>query len=529
MITSVTLLKEFTVQMKSQGLRILISIRMVIGWIAFIATMLNFGKPTFLVAGVLSFYFLLTSLFGYLYVKKKESFDSGNGLFTFFLSFDFLAIVAGFYLAIHSYPKEFAAIPIQNSVFFTIFFFYQLYIAFYLNRRFSTLMGILVILSYIGGLGIAIAKGTAVFTQYRLEAQTPGKIVLTIEILKIILLMAITYCLVRLVSFLLDILENNNQRLAEEINLRETTLLKNDRLVTLGTLASNVAHEINNPLAGIKAMNEYLFSEEFTFLKRKEPLWKEKETEFLFIERNRKQKRDDYDVIYTLFHFLPKEELDFLAERCIDLGIDHKSFEGLALELNAEWEFVFLWLKYKTMEKANLLISNGINRTEKIISTFQQISEPYLDRLNEKVRVGENIRDVLLLYNQFFSEGLILKTEIDDSLESKVSESAMKLVWTHLILNAIQAAKPGKGIVHVKVTKFSEEEIQVSVTDNGKGIPDDQKESIFMPFFTTRDKGEGSGLGLPISKDIVEKQKGRLEFQSVPGNTVFSVYLPLAK
>ncbi|WP_244241511.1 sensor histidine kinase [Leptospira perdikensis] len=515
--------------MKSKGLRILISIRMVIGWIAFIATLLNFGKPTFPVAGILTLYFLFSSIFGYLYVNKKTSSDSGNGIITFFLAFDFFVILSGFYSAILSYPKEYAAVPIQNSVFFSIFFFYQLYIGFYLNRRFSTVMGLIVILGYMGGIGIAVSRGTEVFTEYRLEMQTPGKIVLTIEFLKLILLLGKTICVVKLVSFLLDILENNNQRLAEELNLRETSLLKNDRLVTLGTLASNVAHEINNPLAGIKSMNEYLFSEEEAYLNRKDPLWKEKEKQILWIHRTRKQKREDFDSIRNLYKFLPKVELDFLAERCIDLGIDHLSFEGLTLEFNEEWEFVLLWLKFKTVEKANLLVVNAINRTEKIISTFKQFSQPFSYQDKENVRVGDSIRDILLLYNQYFDMGRNLITEIDDSLESNLSESAIKLVWTHLIFNAIQAANPVNGMVKVKVTKFSEKEIQVSITDNGDGIPETQKEFIYIPFFTTREKGEGSGLGLPVAKEIVENQMGRIEFYSVPGNTVFSVFLPIAE
>lgn len=527
MVTSSTLLKEFSVQMKSKGLKILISIRMVIGWIAVIATLLTFGKPTFLVAMVLACYFLITSFLGFHYLKKV-SLDSGNGYFTLFLFFDFCVIMSGLYFAILSYPKEYAAVPIQNSVFFSIFFFYQLYIGFYLNRQFSTVMGILVILGYLGGIGIAVFKGAEVFIEYRLEMQTPGRIVFTIELLKMMILLAKTYCVVRLVSFLLDILENNNQRLAEELNLRESSLLKNDRLVTLGNLASNVAHEINNPLAGIKSMNEFLFWEEESYLNRKDPLWREKEKQILWIHRTRKQKREDRDSIYNLFRFLPQADLDFLAERCIDLDIDYKSFEGLALESNEEWEFVMLWLKYKTMEKSNLLVSNAINRTERIISSFQQFSRPYLDRDKQTIRIGDSLRDILLLYSQYFEMGRTLTTQIDDTLESNISEPAIKLVWTHLIFNAIQATNQIEGRIKITVTRFSEKEIQVSVFDNGVGILENLKENVFLPFFSTREKGEGTGLGLFISKGIVEKQSGRMQFQSVPGNTVFDVFLPVS-
>lgn len=528
MVTSSNLLEQFSLQMKSKGLRILNLIRMILGWTAAVATLLNFGKPTFYVSGSLSLYFLISSLLGYLYVNRKSLTYSGNRIIAFSLFFDLLVILLGFYFAILSYPKEFAAVPIQNSIFFSVFFLYELYIAFFLNIRFSILMALIVFLGYLSGIGLSIYRGAEVFTEYRFVPQTPGRIVITIEFLKVSLLMAITICIVKLVSFLLDILENNNKRLAEELNVRETSLIRNDRLVTLGTLASNVAHEINNPLAGIKSMNEYLFMEEESYLNRKDPLWREKEKQILWIHRTRKQKREDRDSIYNLFRFLPQADLDFLAERCIDLDIDYKSFERLALESNEEWEFVMLWLKYKTMEKSNLLVSNAINRTERIISSFQQFSRPYLDRDKQTIRIGDSLRDILLLYSQYFEMGRTLTTQIDDTLESNISEPAIKLVWTHLIFNAIQATNQIEGRIKITVTRFSEKEIQVSVFDNGVGILENLKENVFLPFFSTREKGEGTGLGLFISKEIVEKQSGRMQFQSVPGNTVFDVFLPVS-
>lgn len=66
---------------------------------------------------------------------------------------------------------------------------------------------------------------------------------------------------------------------------------------------------------------------------------------------------------FSPFSFLPKADLIFLADRCIDIGVDYRSFEGLRKEDIKEWDFVYLWLKFKTMEKANLLVSNAIQAT----------------------------------------------------------------------------------------------------------------------------------------------------------------------
>ncbi|RKZ47092.1 MAG: hypothetical protein DRR00_22655 [Candidatus Parabeggiatoa sp. nov. 3] len=65
------------------------------------------------------------------------------------------------------------------------------------------------------------------------------------------------------------------------------------------------------------------------------------------------------------------------------------------------------------------------------------------------------------------------------------------------------------------------------MTDSGQGIPDDIKSRIFEPFFTTKIAGEGSGLGLDIVKKVIDKHHGRIEIDSQPGRTTFTVLLPI--
>ncbi|MGB5969762.1 MAG: ATP-binding protein [Spirulinaceae cyanobacterium] len=67
----------------------------------------------------------------------------------------------------------------------------------------------------------------------------------------------------------------------------------------------------------------------------------------------------------------------------------------------------------------------------------------------------------------------------------------------------------------------------VKITDSGSGLPEELKEKIFQPFFTTKPQGEGSGLGLDIVRNIVNKHQGKIEVASQPGLTIFSVLLPI--
>jgi len=87
------------------------------------------------------------------------------------------------------------------------------------------------------------------------------------------------------------------------------------------------------------------------------------------------------------------------------------------------------------------------------------------------------------------------------------------------ILNAITVLK---SFSEPKKKRLSEKR---TIEDNGPGISNEIKNKIFEPFFTTKKAGEGTGLGLDICRKIVEEIGGKISFESVPGKTVFYIYL----
>jgi signal transduction histidine kinase len=97
-------------------------------------------------------------------------------------------------------------------------------------------------------------------------------------------------------------------------------------------------------------------------------------------------------------------------------------------------------------------------------------------------------------------------------------------VWSNLISNAIQAVNY-RGTLTIAVSQ-KDDCIVVEIGDTGSGIPIEIQEKIFEPFFTTKPLGEGSGLGLSIVRQIVERHRGKIDFCSQPGHTEFSVWLP---
>jgi len=105
---------------------------------------------------------------------------------------------------------------------------------------------------------------------------------------------------------------------------------------------------------------------------------------------------------------------------------------------------------------------------------------------------------------------------------------SLENVFTNLISNALEAMTEVGDTLVVKAVKVQEINgfpmVEISVSDNGPGIPEDIKERIFEPFITTRKMG--TGLGLAITKQIVNAHKGSLRVDSFPGGTVFTVQLP---
>jgi signal transduction histidine kinase len=104
-------------------------------------------------------------------------------------------------------------------------------------------------------------------------------------------------------------------------------------------------------------------------------------------------------------------------------------------------------------------------------------------------------------------------------------------VLYNLMSNAIKFVEPEKGLVQIKVYTDLDE-IQIVVSDNGKGVPDELKELIFDKFFQAKNqtikKPQGSGLGLAISKRIVELHGGKIWVENTPGGGArFNFTLPM--
>ncbi len=144
--------------------------------------------------------------------------------------------------------------------------------------------------------------------------------------------------------------------------------------------------------------------------------------------------------------------------------------------------------------------------------------------LNETIQ-----RTLALMGPELGSRSISL--QFDPALDLPVidaSQDHLQGVWLNLLVNAIDAIDEGPGIISVKSSQ-DENSIKVSVTDSGHGIPEDQISRIFEPFYTTKDPGRGTGLGLSVCHQIVTRHGGQIRVNSRPGEgTTFTVILPIS-
>ena len=124
-------------------------------------------------------------------------------------------------------------------------------------------------------------------------------------------------------------------------------------------------------------------------------------------------------------------------------------------------------------------------------------------------------------------QGVTVHREFDADLPPiQALGTELNQVWTNIIDNAVGAMQ-GSGMLTLKTFR-RDPWIVVQIIDDGPGIPPDVQPKVFDPFYTTKAPGEGTGLGLNISHNIiVQKHKGEIEVRSRPGRTCFEIRLPL--
>jgi two-component system NtrC family sensor kinase len=173
-------------------------------------------------------------------------------------------------------------------------------------------------------------------------------------------------------------------------------------------------------------------------------------------------------------------------------------------------------------------IEQHVDRARKIIHNllgFARRMEPAKEKINVNNLLDETVG---FLENESKYVNIHINKQYAENVPVITSDlSQIQQVVLNLLNNAIDAIGHDGTITVASRYLDKTDEVEISVTDTGKGIPENELGKIFDPFFTTKEVGKGTGLGLSISYSIIEKLGGKIRVQSKVGEgTVFTILLP---
>ena len=189
--------------------------------------------------------------------------------------------------------------------------------------------------------------------------------------------------------------------------------------------------------------------------------------------------------------------------------------------------------KEKALESANDAMKRSIEQADRAMDIIKRLSLFAKAGIDseikfEAVNVQTVLEDILLLVRyELAAHSIALTRDIPPDMPSvNADHRYLEEIFFNLIVNACQALKETGKPGEIKISALLEgERVFVKVEDNGPGIPADKLKDVFRPFYTT--KTEGTGLGLYITKQLVEKIHGRIDVRSEVGQgTIFTVVLP---
>jgi signal transduction histidine kinase len=244
-----------------------------------------------------------------------------------------------------------------------------------------------------------------------------------------------------------DLVTSLNHML-DEINRRTEQLIQSEKMASLGTLTSGVAHEVNNPLNNISTTVQILLEE---------------------IEEG--------DTDYVRMQL---EEVEKQVERARDIVKDLLEFSR---ETNYSIQHVVL---HELVEKALKLIRGEV------------------------------------------PSNVVIETDLAEDIETRLDSRMIQQVLINLIVNGIQAM-PNGGRLYIRGFESPDaDRVCIQVQDTGTGISRKDLPKIFDPFFSTKEVGHGTGLGLSVSNRIVKRHGGWIDVKSESGKgTTFTIFLPI--
>lgn len=269
-----------------------------------------------------------------------------------------------------------------------------------------------------------------------------------------------------------DITEKRESEYKEK--QREAQVLRSEKMASLGVLISGIAHEINNP-------NNYILL-------------------------NSKIIRNIWNDITPILEERYKKDPSF---KIINIGYE---------EVKKEIDNIIFGL------------IDGSDRIKKIVTSLKEFAMPDISNWNQKIDINLAVKSSITISSNFIKRSTDnFKTNLEENIPKiKGNLQLLEQAIINLIINACQALRNKKESIFLS-TYFNKdnETIEIIIQDEGIGISKEDKEKIMDPFFTTKNNTGGTGLGLALSYNIINKFGGQIIVDSKEGEgTVVVIVLP---
>jgi len=286
----------------------------------------------------------------------------------------------------------------------------------------------------------------------------------------------------------------------KKVQASQSQVIQTTKLASLGQMVAGVAHEINTPLGFVKSNVEVV-------------------GDLL----------DDYRKLVMQY--------DTAVQYClqpVDLifGADKASLEKLVKHVEEARRKLFE--ARAAVEKSPLLTdakellgdaSDGLGQLATLVQNLKGFSRVDRDGM-DSMDLNEGVESALMIAQHQLRDRVKVVKHLQPLPKVTCMASQINQVFLNLITNAAQAIE-GDGTLTID-SRADANNVEISFSDTGCGIPDDVLPKIFDPFFTTKPVGEGTGLGLSIVHKIVKSHGGSIKVRTTPKKgTTFTVMLPL--
>ena len=271
-----------------------------------------------------------------------------------------------------------------------------------------------------------------------------------------------------------------------ELKATQSRMLQQEKMASIGQLAAGVAHEINNPMgfiiSNLNSLKKYM----------------DKVTGFIKIQSESVERLSGNGDVHNILK---------------DINEQRKSLK----------------IDYVLGDLDNLIKESldGAERVKKIVQELKSFSR--LDESDIKLAdINEGLESTINIIWNELKYNTTVKKDYGNIPQTTCNLGQLNQVFMNILVNAAHAIE-SQGEITVR-TSSDEDNIYITISDTGTGIPADKLNRIFEPFYTTKEVGKGTGLGLSIAYDIVKKHNGEIRLESEVGKgTTFTIIVPISQ